>query len=61
MLLKNGTVSIALPYGSWTLYSAASATGTRSVIPAANLGPVDKLLTIIGGGTTVTLDPRVAK
>lgn len=60
-VLKNGTINVALPYGSWTLYSSSTAGGGRTVIPTANLGPVDKALTILGGGTTVTLDPRVAK
>lgn len=59
-VLKNGTVNIALPYGSWTLYSASTAGGGRTVIPAASLGPVDKVLTLLSGNT-VTLDPRVAK
>ncbi len=61
-VLKNGTINIALPYGSWILYSSTTAAGTiKTPVPAANLGLVGKVLSILGGGTTVTLDPRVAK
>lgn len=61
-VLKNGTVNIALPYGSWVLYSATNASGVgRTAIPADGLGLIGSVLAILGGGTTVTLDPRVAK
>ncbi|CAN5228810.1 hypothetical protein BH09ACT5_BH09ACT5_18710 [soil metagenome] len=54
-VLVNGNTTVALPFGSWTLYSSATATGTRTVIPGGNItvntrGQVS--------GTTVTLDPR---
>ena len=61
-VLKNGTINIALPYGSWVLYSATNAAGTGKIpVPAANLGLIGSVLAILGGGTTVTLDPRIAK
>jgi prepilin-type N-terminal cleavage/methylation domain-containing protein len=61
-VLKNGTINVALPYGSWVLYSATNAAGTlKTPVPASNLGLVGQVLSILGGGTTVTLDPRVAK
>ncbi len=50
-VLINGTTTIALPYGTWTLYSSATAGGARTAIPGTNLG-------LVGGGNAVTLDPR---
>lgn len=57
-VLKNGTITIALPYGSWNLYSGSSSAQTTQ-IPAASLAAVSN--TAPGGVTgpgTVTLDPR---
>jgi len=54
-ILINGTSTIALPYGSWTLYSGSNADGSgKTPLSAANLG-------LVGAGTVVTLDPRQPK
>ncbi|MBX3099274.1 MAG: type II secretion system protein [Salinibacterium sp.] len=59
---QSGTQTLALPYGSWILYSGSKSNGSnKSPIPAANLGLVGSILNILGGGTTVTLDPRQPK
>lgn len=59
---QSGSKTIALPYGSWTLYSGSKSNGSNMTpIPAANLGLIGSILTFLGGGTTVTLDPRQPK
>ena len=56
---QSGVKTIALPYGSWVLYSGSKSNGSnKTPIPASKLGLVGQVLTILGGGTTVTLDPR---
>lgn len=62
----SGAKTIALPYGSWVLYYGAYANGSGKLpVPASNVGLVGGLLgsvtSILGGGATVTLDPRTAK
>ena len=62
----SGSKTIALPYGSWMLYYGANANGSGKLpVPAASVGLVGGLLgtvtSILGGGATVTLDPRTAK
>ncbi len=64
--LVSGTKAIALPYGSWVLYYGSNANGSGKIaVPSANVGIVGGLLggvvSILGGTTTITLDPRVAK
>jgi prepilin-type N-terminal cleavage/methylation domain-containing protein len=59
-VLINGTINVALPYGSWTLYSSTTAAGTtKTAIPVSNLGLVGGLLGLLSGNV-ITLDPRVA-
>jgi hypothetical protein len=54
-VLINGSTVIALPYGSWNLFSHSTANGTRVPITGSNLtGLVRSLL----GGNVITLDPR---
>lgn len=54
-VLINGSTVIALPYGSWNLFSHSTANGTRVPITGGNLtGLVRSLL----GGNVITLDPR---
>ena len=57
-VLKNGSVAVALPYGSWTLYSG-NAAAQITPVPAADL---DTVTNAAPGGVTgpgsVTLDPR---
>lgn len=54
-VLINGTVTVALPYGSWTLYSHTSANGTLTPIVGTNLTSVQRGLI---AGNVITLDPR---
>jgi Tfp pilus assembly protein PilX len=57
-VLINGTISVALPYGSWTLYSSTTANGTKTPIPTTSMA-------LLGGGrglragNVITFDPRV--
>jgi len=60
-VLVNGTVAVALPYGSWTLYSSSTATGTKTPISTSNLGIVGSILGALLGGNVFTLDPRLAR
>lgn len=62
----SGTKTIALPYGSWVLYYGSYSSGNGKIpVPAANVALVGSIVggvvSIVGGGATVTLDPRVAK
>lgn len=54
-VLINGDTVVALPYGSWNLYSSATANGTKTVISGTNL--VSNVLGLISGNV-ITLDPR---
>lgn len=54
-VLINGSTVIALPYGSWNLYSHSTANGTRVPITGANLTGLVRSLV---GGNVITLDPR---
>lgn len=53
----SGTATIYLPFGTWKIYSATSATASKSLVPATKV-------TVLSGGqtengsNTVTLDPR---
>ena len=63
---QSGSKTIALPYGSWVLYYGSNANGSGKLpIPAASQSIIGGLLggivTVITGGATITLDPRVAK
>jgi hypothetical protein len=56
-ILVSGSVPIALPYGSWTLYSSSTATGTKTVIGSSKITP----LTLgYSNSNVLTLDPRTA-
>ncbi len=56
-VLKSGTTVVALPYGSWTLYSSTTATGAQTVIAGAKVAP-----NTLGylTGDVLTLDPRIS-
>lgn len=55
-----GNQTIALPYGSWTIYTTSN--GVKSAVPATKLGLVGSLLgALLGTNTVITLDPRPAK
>lgn len=57
-ILVNGTVSVALPYGSWTLYSSSTQTGSKTVIASSKIAP----LTLgYSNNNVLTLDPRAAE
>ncbi|MDP3208199.1 MAG: hypothetical protein Q8M65_03535, partial [Rhodoglobus sp.] len=56
-VLTLGTTYIALPYGSWTLYSSSSANGTKTPIASNRVTPVTLGYS---SGIVLTLDPRVA-
>ena len=57
----SGAQTIALPYGSWTLY-ATNGFGVKSAIPATNVGLLASVAGLLSGtGNIITLDPRVAK
>lgn len=60
-VLTNGTTTIALPYGSWTLYTHSTPSGTKTPVSTSNLGIVGSLLGALLGGNVITLDPRVAR
>jgi len=60
-VLINGSVNVALPYGSWNLYSSSTQTGARTQITSSNLGIVGSLVGSILGGNVVTLDPRLPR
>lgn len=54
-----GNQTVALPYGSWTLYTTTS--GVKTAVPTSKLGIVGSLLgTLLGSSNVVTLDPRPA-
>ncbi|MCU1474310.1 MAG: prepilin-type N-terminal cleavage/methylation protein [Amnibacterium sp.] len=60
-VLKNGTVAVALPYGTWTLYSGSTAAAQVTPIVGANLSsPTNALPNNVSGAGVVTLDPRAA-
>ncbi|MCU1579258.1 MAG: hypothetical protein JWP19_1462 [Rhodoglobus sp.] len=59
-VLVNGTITAALPYGSWTLYSSSSSSGsTKTAIPVSSLGLVSGTLGYLSGNV-ITVDPRAA-
>lgn len=62
----SGAKTIALPYGSWVLYYGSNSNGSGKIpVPAASVGVVGSLVggltSILTGGTTITLDPRLVK
>lgn len=72
---KNTTQTIALPYGTWKIYTSTTAGQLTNPVNGGNLGVLDGVVTInpttgalitgilgaigVTGGDTVTLDPRV--
>lgn len=54
---KNATVTIALPFGSWKLYSATTVTGTTTQISISSIQPLTPAQKTTSGNV-VTLDPR---
>jgi prepilin-type N-terminal cleavage/methylation domain-containing protein len=59
-VLTNGTVAVALPFGTWTLYSG-TASDQSSRIPGANLSsPTDVVKSEVTASGLLTLDPRAA-
>ena len=59
-VLTNGTITVALPYGSWTLYSSTSSSGSsKTAIAVANLALVTGTRGYLAGNV-ITVDPRVA-
>jgi len=63
-VLTNGTITIALPYGSWTLSSTGSTSALVSATPVSNtIGgttAVTATTTLAGKTVSLTLDPRAA-
>ncbi|HEY0373336.1 MAG TPA: prepilin-type N-terminal cleavage/methylation domain-containing protein [Amnibacterium sp.] len=60
-VLKNGVVAVALPFGTWTLYSGPTAAAQVTPIFGANLSsPTNALPNNVTGIGVVTLDPRAA-
>ena len=66
-VLTNGTITVALPYGSWILYSGSQASGSgKTAIAPANVGLIGSVLNLVGSilpgaGSVITLDPRAKK
>lgn len=67
VLVRNGTITIALPYGAWTL-SSSSTTALASAKAVSNFVGNTTVVNATGSGTTaapktiaVTLDPRAAR
>jgi prepilin-type N-terminal cleavage/methylation domain-containing protein len=59
-VLKNGVVAVALPFGTWTLYSGTAA-GQTILITGANLSsPTNAVASEITAPGVLTLDPRAA-
>jgi hypothetical protein len=57
-VLINGTITAALPYGSWTLYGGTSSSGSnKTAIAVSNLGVVSGTRGYLSGNV-VTIDPR---
>ncbi len=56
-VLTLGSTTIALPYGSWTLYSSSTASGSKTVIASSRITPVTLGYS---ASNVLTLDPRVA-
>lgn len=56
VLPARGSVTLALPYGSWTIHTSTSAGGSRSTIAGSSVivDPAEG----IASGNVVTLDPR---
>lgn len=54
-VLTNGNTIVALPWGSWNLYSSTTANGTQTPIVGSNI--VTNVRAFLSGNT-VTLDPR---
>jgi prepilin-type N-terminal cleavage/methylation domain-containing protein len=60
-VLKNGTVAVALPFGTWTLYSGPTSTVQATPILGASLSaPTNAVQGNVTGAGVVTLDPRIA-
>lgn len=57
-VLINGSTTIALPFGSWTLSSSTTQSGTKNTIVGGNI-TLNTLGTVTGN--TVTLDPRLPR
>jgi hypothetical protein len=61
-VLTNGTTTVALPYGSWTLYADTSSSGSgKTAIAVANLGVVSGTRGYLSGSAStnvITVDPR---
>ena len=56
-VLKNGSITVALPFGAWKLTSTNSSTVIRSATTATNTVP--STVTATAGVLTITLDPRL--
>ena len=72
---KGTTQSVALPYGTWKLYTSTNAGQLNNPVNRGSLGVLDGVISVnpttgavetgvlgaieITGGDTVTLDPRV--
>lgn len=60
-VLKNGTVAVALPFGTWTFFSGASAGAeTTPVLGSSLTAPTDVAPGLVTAAGVVTLDPRTA-
>lgn len=58
----SGSRYLALPYGTWQIFSATSQTGTRSGLAVNNIVPFSNVVTTgMVTGNTVVLDPRAAE
>lgn len=60
-VLKNGTVAVALPFGTWTLYSGSTALTQATPVLGPTLSvPTNAVPGNVTAAGVVTLDPRTA-
>jgi hypothetical protein len=57
---NNGTtVTLALPYGSWLIYTGSSSGSTTTLVPAAKITITDSAIAFVNGGTGELLTGEV--
>jgi prepilin-type N-terminal cleavage/methylation domain-containing protein len=60
-VLKNGTVAVALPFGTWNLYSGSTAAAQATpILGSALSSPTDAVPGTVTAAGLITLDPRAA-
>lgn len=58
---SQGTRYLALPYGTWQLWTATTQSGTRTAVTSSNLSPYSNVVKSgMVTGNTVVVDPRPA-